>query len=129
MGLVDDMDLPPRRPTPLGRAQPDNARLDSRFRFGSAARPGSAAEKIFGTVHDPTALGLQPASFCPHGPAPSGAVGTTPSRASLYVGRSVPQPRARKGRRGASPLSQNRRLLLRCSGSAAPARRIALVGA
>src|SRR4051794_32998666 len=57
------------------------------------------------------ALALQPASFCPHGPAPSGAVGTTPSRASLCVGRSVPQPRARKGRRGASPLSQNRRLL------------------
>jgi hypothetical protein len=51
------MGLPPA-PTPLGRAQPDNARLESRFRFGSAGKAKLGRRKKMGTVLDVAALGL-----------------------------------------------------------------------
>src|SRR5215204_5122051 len=91
------MGLLPRRRHRSAALNPTTPGLNHGSASAWPARPSSATKKKFGTVLELAALGLQPASSAPTGRHLSGAVGTTPSRASLCAGRSVPQPRVREG--------------------------------
>src|SRR5215204_2929244 len=124
------MGLLPRRRHRSAALNPTTPGLNHGSASAWPARPSSATKKKFGTVLVLAALGLQPASSAPTGRHLVARLGPHPA-ALLYVPVGLSRSLAcGKGRRGASPLSQDRRLLLRWSGRrAAPARRIALIGA